>query len=93
MLAKLIKDAYKLHKSGHLVGIMYNSGKSVGFSEINDEDLEKLLELKWDMLYLKSIPTDTEIQIYEDELKNYVIKKSEETLFVLTNRGETRLMY
>ena len=39
MLAKLIRDAYKLHKSGHLVGIMYNSGKSVGFSEINDEDL------------------------------------------------------
>ena len=72
---------------------MYNSGMSVGFSEINDEELEKLLELKWDMLYLKSTLTDTEIQIYEDELKNYVIKKSEETLFVLTNRGETRLMY
>ena len=72
---------------------IYNLDKSVCFSEINDEDLEKLLELKWDMLYLKSIPTDTEIQIYEDELKNYVIKKSEETLFVLTNRGETRLMY
>ena len=45
------------------------------------------------MLYLKSIHTDTEIQIYEDELKNYVIKKSEETLFVLIHKGETRLMY
>ena len=39
MLEKLIKDAYKLRKAGHLVGIMYNSGMSVGFSEINDEDL------------------------------------------------------
>lgn len=93
MLEKLIRDAYKLHKAGNLVGIMYNSGKSIGFSEINDEELEKLMDLKWDMLYLKSIPTDTEIQIYDYELKNYVIKKSEETLFVLTNKGETRLMY
>ena len=93
MLEKLIRDAYKLSKAGYLIGIMYNSGKSVGFSEIDEEELEKLLELKWDMLYLKSTPTDTEIQIYEDELKNYTIKKSEETLFVLTNKGETRLMY
>ncbi len=94
MLEKLIREAYKLSKAGNLIGIMYNSGKSVGFKDINsDEDLEKLLELKWDMLYLKSIPTDTEIQIYDYELKNYVIKKSEETLFVLTNKGETRLMY
>lgn len=31
--------------------------------------------------------------IYEDELKNYLIKKSEETLFVLTNKVETRIMY
>lgn len=93
MLEKLIRDAYKLHKAGNLVCIMYNPTRSVGFSEINDEDLEKLLEFKWDMLYIKSIPTYTEIQIYENELKNYKIKQSEETLFVLTNRGETRLMY
>ena len=39
MLEKLIRDAYKLHKAGHLIGIMYNSDKSIGFSEINDEDL------------------------------------------------------
>lgn len=93
MLEKLIRDAYKLYKAGHLVCIMYNPTRSVSFSEINDEDLEKLLEFKWDMLYIKSIPTDTEIQIYENELKNYKIKQSEETLFVLTNKGEIRLMY
>lgn len=93
MLEKLIRDTYKLHKAGHLVCIMYNPTRTVSFSEINDEDLEKLLKFKWDMLYIKSIPTDTEIQIYENELKNYKIKQSEETLFILTNRGETRLMY
>ena len=45
------------------------------------------------MLYLKSLLTDTEIQIYEYELKDYKIKKSEEVLYVLTNHGETGLMY
>lgn len=93
MLEKLIRYTYKLHKAGHLVCILYNPTMTVSFSEINDEELEKLLEFKWDMLYIKSIPTDTEIQIYENELKNYKIKQSEETLFILTNRGETRLMY
>ena len=94
MFNKLIKEAYKLSKAGYLVGILYNSGKTIGFKEIKEEDLDKLLEdLKWDMLYLKSVPTDTEIQIYENELKDFKVKASEETLYVLTTHGETRLMY
>ena len=94
MLENLIRDAYKLSKAGNLIGLIYSSGKTLGFNDfISEEDLEKVMNIKWDMLYLKSIPTDTEIQIYENELKNYTIKKSEETLYVLTNKGETRLMY
>ena len=94
MLEKLIRDAYRLSKAGNLIGIMYSSGKTLGFKDVASEnDLEKVMNMKWDMLYLKSIPTNTEIQIYDHELKNYVIKKSEETLFVLTTHGETRLMY
>lgn len=93
MLEKLIREAYKLSKAGYLIGILYNSGKTVGFKDIKEEDLDKLLELNWDMLYLKSVPTDTELQIYENELKDFKVKASEETLYVLTTHGETRLMY
>ena len=79
----LIKDSYKLSKSGFLIGILYTPNKTIGFTDIPDEDeLNKILDLKVDMLYLKSNPTDTEIQIYEEDLKNYTIKNSEETLYI-----------
>ena len=91
MFEKLIKEAYKLSQAGNLIGILYNSGRSIGFSNITDIDKE--LELKYDMLYLKSIPTDTEIEIYESELKDFKVKNSEEVLYVLTKKGETRLIY
>lgn len=94
MLEKLIRDAYKLSKAGNLIGLIYSSGKTLGFKDFaSEDDLEKVMNIKWDMLYLKSIPTDTEIQIYDYELKNYTIKHSDETLYVLTTHGETRLMY
>ena len=91
MFENLIKEAYKLSQAGNLIGILYNSGRSIGFSNITDIDKE--LELKYDMLYLKSILTDTEIEIYETDLKDFKVKNSEEVLYVLTKKGETRLMY
>lgn len=94
MLNNLIVDAYKLSKSHNLIGIIYGSNIIKGFNDILEDDLIKLLDnIKIDMLYLKSLPTSNEIQIYESELKNYTIKKSEETLYVLTKDGETALMY
>ena len=81
MFDKLIKEAYKLSKSGHLIGILYNSGKAIGFNDLNDEDVDNMSDHNYDMLYLKSTLTDTEIQIYENELKNYKIKHSEQTLY------------
>lgn len=93
MFDKLIKEAYKLSKSGNLIGILYNSGKAIGFNDLNDEDVDNISDNKYDMLYLKSTLTDTEIQIYENELKNYKIKHSEQTLYILTNKGEIGLMY
>ena len=91
MFEKLIKEAYKLSQAGNLIGILYNSGKAVGFNDI--KDIDKALGTKYDMLYLKSIPTDTEIEIYEADLKDFKVKNSEEVLYVLTKKGETRLMY
>ena len=90
----LIKDSYKLSKKGFLIGIVYTPNKTIGFTGIPDEDkLNKILDFKVDMLYLKSNPTDTEIQIYEEDLKNYTIKNSDETLYILTKNGEIGLMY
>lgn len=91
---ELIRDVYKLSKSRNLIGILHGTAINIGFKGITDEDLDKLTEHhKWDMLYLKSIPTDTEIQIYEYELKDFKVNTSEETLYVLTTHGETRLKY
>lgn len=91
---ELIREAYKRSKAGNLIGLMYSSGKTLGFKDFaSEDDLEKAMNIKWDMLYLKSIPADTEIQIYENELKDFKVKASEETLYVLTTHGETRLIY
>ena len=93
MFDKLIKEAYKLSKSGHLIGILYNSGKAIGFNDLNDEDVDNMSDHNYDMLYLKSTLTDTEIQIYENELKNYKIKHSEQTLYILTNNSNIKFNY
>ena len=90
----LIKDAYKLSKNNNLIGIVYGSTFTKGFKDIREDDIDNILDnFKIDMLYLKSLPTDTECQIYEQEFKSYTIKHSEETLYVLTKDGETALMY
>lgn len=91
---ELIRDAYKLSKAGNLIGILHGTAFNLGFKGITEEDLDKFTEHhKWDMLYLKSIPTDTEIQIYEYELKDFKVNYSEETLYIRTTHGETKLKY
>ena len=89
----LIKESYKLAKAGNLIGICYSSCASTSFSQIQENKLDEFLEGPIEMLYLKSIVTDTDIQIYEYELKDFKVKHSEEVLYILTNKGETRLMY
>lgn len=89
----LIKDAYKLSKAGNLIGICHTAMSAVGFKDIPEDKIDEFVDNKVEMLYLKSMLTNTEIQIYENELKNYKIKNSEEVLYVLTTSGETRLMY
>ena len=89
----LIKDAYKLSKAGNLIGICHMTMSAVGFKDIPEDKIDEFVENKVEMLYLKSTLTNTEIQIYENELKDYKIKNSEEDLYVLTTSGETRLMY
>ena len=89
----LIKDAYKLSKAGNLIGICHMTMSAVGFKDISEDKIDEFVENKVEMLYLKSLLTNTDIHIYENELKDYKIKNSEEVLYVLTTSGETRLMY
>ena len=90
----LIKDAYKLSKGGYLIGIIYTTGANTGFKDIKDDQIDDFVDTRHiDMLYLKSTLGDVEMQIYEHELKDYKIKNSESTLYILTTAGETALMF
>lgn len=85
----LIKDCYKKK----LVGILYGAISTYGFSDIIDID-GLLQNGRFDMLYLKSRFTDTEIDIYEWELEDYKIKEFESTIYIkCKNKMEVRLMY
>ena len=90
----LIKDAYKLSKGGFLVGIIYTTSTNTGFKDIKEDQIDNFVDTRHiDMLYLKSTLGDVEMQIYENEFKDYKIKQSESTLYILTTKGETPLMY
>lgn len=86
----LIKDCYKRK---NLVGILYGAISTYGFSDIIDID-GLLQNGQFDMLYLKSRFTDTEIDVYEWELEDYKIKESESTIYIkCKNKMEVGLMY
>lgn len=89
----LIIDAYNKAKEGNLVGIIYSAVSTYGFRDL--VDVNGFVEsINFDMLYLKSKLTDTEIDIYKCELEDYKIKSSESTIYVkLKNKMEVALMY
>lgn len=89
----LVIDAYNKHKEGNLVGILYGAISTYGFGDLINVD-EFVDVSNPDMLHLKSILTDVEIDIYEWELENYKIKNSESTIYIkLKNKPEVALMY
>jgi hypothetical protein len=88
----LIIDAYKKSKEGNLVGILYSTISTYGFSTITD--IEGFTENSpADMLYLKSKLTDTEVDIYEYDFIDYKIKDSESTIYVKLRNKEIPLMF
>lgn len=89
----LILDAYKKSSEGNLVGILYNAISTHGFSDIKDID-GFVKKCNPDMLYLKSILTGNEIDVYAWELENYTVKESERTIYIkCRNKMEAALMY
>ena len=94
----LIKTAYKLSAAHNLIGIIYTKDKrNISFYKIQAEEMLEEFSNNCESLFLKSMPTDTEIQVYEEIglpiLKDFRVKESEETLYILTNYGEIGLMY
>lgn len=89
----LILDTYEKSKEGNIVGILYGAVSTIGFSEIND--IKQFTDLmNPDMLYLKSTPTNCQIDVYAWELENYVIKKGQRTIYIkVKNKPEIPIMY
>jgi hypothetical protein len=89
----LIVDAYKKYKEeGNLSGILYSAVSTYGFSQITD--INGLVESSpADMLHLKSLLTDTEINIYEYDLVDYKINNSRNMIYIRMRNSETALMY
>ena len=46
-----------------------------------------------DMVYVKSLLTDMEVEAYDFTFKNFTIKESESTIYILTKNKEVPIMY
>lgn len=90
---ELIKDAYKKSIEGNLSGVLYGAISTYGFSDITNID-DFVNVCNPDMLHLKSIHTEEEVDIYSWELENYKVKNSEHTIYIkLKNKPEKPIMY
>jgi hypothetical protein len=89
----LIIDAYKKYKEkGNLSGILYSAISTYGFSQITDID-GFAESSSADMLHLKSLLTDTEVNIYEYDLVDYKVNNSRNMIYVRLRNREVALMY
>lgn len=91
----LIIDAYNKSRNGHLNGIIYSPNSSIGLTNIEKKFFEPVINgIEPDMLYLRSNLTNTEIEIYEHQLENYIISDNEHTVYVkLIGKDEIALIY
>lgn len=90
---ELIKESYKRWQGGNITGTLYTALQTYGFSQITDID-ELVGKAVVDMMHLKSMLTDTEIDVYEWDLEDYKVKHSESTIYIkLKNRPEIGIMY
>lgn len=88
---ELIKDVYKKSKEGNLSGVLYGAVSTCGLSDITNID-DFVNVCNPDMLHLKSILSEEEIDIYSWELEFYKVK--EHTIYIkLKSRPEKPIMY
>ena len=90
----LIKVAYKKSLNNNMIGIMYATISTIGFSSVTEDEIDDLVDrMPIDMLHLKSLLTDIEVDVYAWEFKNFVVKESEHTIYILTKNKEIPIMY
>ena len=94
---QLMIDSYKKYLEGkNIIGYLYNPISNVNFSSFSNlEDFEAYInKFNPDMLYLKSLLTDAEVDVYESNFIDYKIKHSETTIYIkLNNKPEIGIMY
>ena len=92
-LKNFILDVFKLINDKQLYVVCYTPVARISLWEV--EDVEKFVETTpIDMVYLKSLLTNNEVDVYENQFENYKIKSSESTLYVkVKNKMEVGLMY
>jgi len=89
---ELVIAAHQLSKEGNLVGIVYGPISTYGFSDIND--IHGFVDSSpADMLYLKSKLTDMSVDIYEYDLVDFKVKRSESTIYIKLRNREVGLMF
>lgn len=91
---KLIKESYYLRKHGAgFAGILYTALSTTGFQRIDNIN-EFIEKYKPDMLLLKSMEDDREIEVYWSNLESYHIDKSKRMLCIkLKNGSVTKFNY
>ena len=94
-LKNLIMTLYKkcLPKR-NIICSLYTPLRTISLFDVeSEEELNKLLNLSIDMVYVKSLLTDMEVEAYEFNFKNFVLKEGESTIYILTNNKEVPIMY
>lgn len=89
----LIIDSYNRAKGGKLVGLLYGATVTYSFKDIIDID-DFVNSCNPDMLHLKSLITDLEVDIYEWALEYYKVKNNENAIYVkLKNQVEVAVKF
>ena len=94
-MKNLILTLYKKCIPGNnILCYLYTPLCTISLRDIESEDdLHSLLEKHIDMVYVKSLLTDMEVEAYDFTFKNFTIKESESTIYILTKNKEVPIMY
>lgn len=94
-MKNLIVTLYKKCLPGkNIICSLYTPLRTISLFDIESEDeLHDLLNLSIDMVYVKSLLTDMEVEAYEFNFNNFVLKESESTIYILTRNKEVPIMY
>jgi len=94
-MKNLILTLYKKCLPGkNIICSLYTPLRTISLFDIeSEEELHDVLNLSIDMVYVKSLLTDMEVEAYDFTFKNFTLKESESTIYILTKTKEVPIMY